>query len=370
MTVLKMSLIVAILVVSSIAGAQSSFESFGITPPDVFENRVTIAPDAGIVDVQPIVNVIAPVQQVLSDLCGNLATVGLDKQLQFICTARDIVDLTITGINTLNQDLSSAINLVAGNFISSTANALGGALGLSQVDAGLQSIKKVLTDATGEARAALSQGLGKLENRAVRNLFAYDKRRPLSDPVNLGAMARIMNPEGAEAAISIQKAMTNTLLHSAGSVLTLNQARKRAETMAVNKSALGLSLMVDTPVKGLAPTLTRRLGAAVSSREAIQRVGEGIADLMSVMATANSNVNASIAALAEQNVYTLQELQSLVQLQSQKELRELEAAQNAAQIAMSEVWESGQGVTAVANSAARGLWGLGKDKAKGLVVYR
>ncbi|NJK44386.1 MAG: hypothetical protein HC933_08985 [Pleurocapsa sp. SU_196_0] len=240
MTVLKMSLIVAILVVSSIAGAQSSFESFGITPPDVFENRVTIAPDAGIVDVQPIVNVIAPVQQVLSDLCGNLATVGLDKQLQFICTARDIVDLTITGINTLNQDLSSAINLVAGNFISSTANALGGALGLSQVDAGLQSIKKVLTDATGEARAALSQGLGKLENRAVRNLFAYDKRRPLSDPVNLGAMARIMNPEGAEAAISIQKAMTNTLLHSAGSVLTLNQARKRAETMAVNKKRVGV----------------------------------------------------------------------------------------------------------------------------------
>ncbi|NJK44387.1 MAG: hypothetical protein HC933_08990 [Pleurocapsa sp. SU_196_0] len=59
-----------------------------------------------------------------------------------------------------------------------------------------------------------------------------------------------------------------------------------------------------------------------------------------------------------------------MQLQSQKELRELEAAQNAAQIAMSEVWESGQGVTAVANSAARGLWGLGKDKAKGLVVYR
>jgi hypothetical protein len=364
------TIIASILVVSSVAGATSSFESFGITPPDLFENRVAIAPDAGIIDVQPIVNVIAPVQQLLADLCGNLGTVGLDKQLQFICTARDIVDLTITGINTLNQDLSSAINLTAGRFISSTANALGGALGISQADAGLQNLKNILTNATGQARAALSQGLGKLEQRAVQNLFAYDQRRPLSDPVNLGAMARIMNPEGAEAAISIQKAMTNTLFQSAGSVLTLNQARRSAETLAINKTATGLNLMVNTPIKGTAPTLTRRMGAAVSSREAIQRVGEGIADLMSIMATANSNVNASIAALAEQNVYTLQELQSLVQLQSQKELRELEAAQNAAQIAMSEVWEAGQGVNAVANSAARGLWGLGKDNARGLGVFR
>jgi hypothetical protein len=361
-------LAVAVVALSSAALAQSSFQSFEIQPPDLFNNRVTIAPDTGVVDVQPIVNVIAPIQQVLAGFCDNLGAVGLDKQLQFICTARDIVDLTITGINTLNQDLSSAINLTAGNFISSTANALGGALGISQLDAGLQKLKTVLNDATGQARAALSQGLGSLERRAVNNLFAYDKRRPLSDPVNLAAMARTMNPEAAEAAIGIQKAMTNTLLQSAGSVLTLNQARKRAETMAVNKSATNLSLMVNTPIKGTAPTLTRRMGAAVSSREAIQRVGEGIADLMSIMATANSTVNSSISALAEQNVYTLQELQSLVQLQSQKELRELEAAQNAAQIAMSEVWEQSQGMAAIANSASRGLWGLGKDKAKGLVV--
>jgi hypothetical protein len=365
---IKTCLIAALLVMSSVAVAQSSFQSFEIQPPDVFNNRITLAPDAGLVDVQPIVNVIAPVQELLSNLCSNVGAVGLDKQLQFICTARDIVDLTVTGINTLNQDLSSAINLTAGNFISSTANALGGALGLSQADAGLQRIKAVLTDATGQARAALQQGLGSLERRAVQNLFAYDRRRPLSDPVNLGAMARVMNPEAAETAISIQKAMTNTLFQSAGSVLTLNQARRRAEALAVNKSATSLNLMVNTPFKGTAPTLTRRIGAAVSSREAIQRVGEGIADLMSIMATANSTVNSSIASLAEQNVYTLQELQSLVQLQSQKELRELEAAQNAAQVAMSEVWEQSQGMNAIANSAARGLWGLGRDKAKGLAV--
>jgi hypothetical protein len=342
---------VAVVMLSNVTIAQSSFQSFEIEPPDMFDNRVTIAPDAGIVDVQPIVNVVAPIQEALATLCSNLGAVGLDKQLQFICTAREIVDLTISGINTLNQDLSSAINLTAGNFISNTASSLGG-----------------VNDATGKARAALQKGLGSLESRAVRNLFAYDQRRPLSDPKNLGAMARMMNPDAAEAAISIQKAMTNTLMQSAGSLLTLNQARSRAETLAINKSATNLSLMVSTPITGTAPTLTRRMGAAVSSREAIQRVGEGIADLMSIIATANSTVNSSIAALAEQNVYTLQELQSLVQLQSQKELRELEASQNAAQIAMSEVWEQSQGMNAIANSAARGIWGLGRDKAKGLAV--
>jgi hypothetical protein len=49
-------------------------------------------------------------------------------------------------------------------------------------------------------------------------------------------------------------------------------------------------------------------------------------------------------------------------------LRELEAAQNALQVAMDAVWEQSQGMTAIANSAARGLWGLGKDKPDGLRV--
>ncbi len=93
---------------------------------------------------------------------------------------------------------------------------------------------------------------------------------------------------------------------------------------------------------------------------------EGIADVMSVIATANSQVTAHIAAMAEQNVYTLQELQALVELESQKELAQLEASQRAAETAMLNAWEEAQGMHAMANSAARGLYGIGNDAPVGL----
>jgi hypothetical protein len=150
--------------------------------------------------------------------------------------------------------------------------------------------------------------------------------------------------------------------------ITLNQARARAAELAGNRSATELNALVNTPITGRAASLEQRVGAAVSSREAIQRMTEGIADVMSTIATANSQVNASIASLAEQNVYTLQELQSLVELESQKELANLEASQRGAEAAMLNAWEEAQGMHAMATSASRGLYGLGNDHARGLAV--
>ena len=97
---------------------------------------------------------------------------------------------------------------------------------------------------------------------------------------------------------------------------------------------------------------------------------EGVADVMSVMATSNSQVTAHIAALAEQNVYTLQELQSLVELESQKELANLEASQRAAESAMLNAWENAQVLHVVAGSTARGLYGIGNDVSIGLTKIR
>ena len=86
------------------------------------------------------------------------------------------------------------------------------------------------------------------------------------------------------------------------------------------------------------------------------------------IASANAHVNASVSALAEQNVYTLQELNSLVELESRRELSDLEASQRSAEGAMLDAWEGAQGMKALAASASRGLFALGNDAPRGLGV--
>ena len=75
-----------------------------------------------------------------------------------------------------------------------------------------------------------------------------------------------------------------------------------------------------------------------------------------------------ICSLAEQNVYTLQELNALVEIKSQKERANLEASQHAAESAMLNAWEEAQGMNALANSAARGMYAIANDQPTGLAV--
>ena len=349
----------------------AQFQPSRLDPPDdPFNGRVTIVPSTGVVPVEPIIDVIQPIQQIFETACGAINGVGgaVSRQLAFLCTARDIVNDGVNTITGLNQDLSSYANRAAGGLLDGAVTAFGETAGLDTVNAGMRSIRAIVGNTTGQARAALEQSLDGLYKQSVRNLFAVDKSRPLSDPRNLGALARMMNPEAAVTAVQIEARQKGVLELQGNAAITLNQARASAAKLAGNRSATDLNALVNTPVTGLAASLESRVGAAVSSREAIQRMTEGIADVMSVMATSNSQVTAHIAAMAEQNVYTLQELQSLVELESQKELAQLEASQRAAETAMLNAWENAQVMHAVANSAARGLYGIGNDAPVGLAV--
>ncbi len=341
-----------------------------LEPPDLFNGRATLIPNTNIIPVEPVVNVIQPIQQILETACAGVTGVGGNtaKQLAFLCTARDIVNHAVETIQGLNQDLTNYANRAANGLLDSAATAFGDTLGLNAVNAGMQNIKTIVTNTTGQARAALEKSIDGLFARSVRNLFARDPQRPLSDPKNLGALARMMSPEAASTAIELEQRQQGLLKMQGNASITLNQARARAAELAGNRSATELNALVNTPITGRAASLEQRVGAAVSSREAIQRMTEGIADVMSTIATANSQVNASIASLAEQNVYTLQELQSLVELESQKELANLEASQRGAEAAMLNAWEEAQGMHAMATSASRGLYGLGNDQARGLAV--
>ena len=339
-----------------------------LEPPNLFGDRITVIPNAGVIPIQPIIDVIQPVQEILESLCGATSGVGagVAKQLAFLCTARDIVNHAVNTVDGLNQDLTSYANRAAGGLLDSAANAFGGSFGLDTVNAGMANLRQIVTGATGQARAALDGTLQGLYRSSVRNLFALDAKRSPSDPRNLGALARVMYPEAAVAAVQNEARQRDLLSIQGNAAITLNDARKDAAALAANRSATDLNALVNTPVTGRAASLEARVGAAVSSREAIQRMTEGIADMMSVMATANSQVVANIASLASQNVYTLQQLASLVEIESQKELAQLEASQRAADAAMLNAWEEAQAMHAIASSAARGFYAIGNDAPTGL----
>ncbi len=341
-----------------------------LEPPDLFGGRVTVVPNANVIPTQPIVDVTQPIQQVLENLCGAVSSVGggVARQLAFLCTARDIVNHAVDTVQGLNQDLSSYANRAAGGLLDGAATAFGDALGLDTVNAGMANLRNIVTNATGQARAALDQTLEGMYQTSVRNLFALDPKRPASDPRNLGALARMMYPEAAVAAVQNEARQKGLLSLQGNAAITLNEARKQAQDLATNRSATDLNALVNTPVTGMAASLESRVGAAVSSRETIQRMTEGIGGVMSVMATANSQVAANIAALATQNVYTLQELSSLVEIESQKELAQLEAANRAADAAMLNAWEEAQAMHAIAASASRGFYAIGNDAPRGLDV--
>ena len=341
-----------------------------LEPPNLFDGRVTIVPDARVIPTQPIIDVVQPVQQGLENLCGAASGVGagVARQLAFLCTARDIVNHSVDTIDGLNQDLSSYANRAAGGLLDGAATAFGDALGLDTVNAGMANLRRIVTNTTGRARAALDQTLESLYRSSVQNLFARDPKRPASDPRNLGVLARMMYPEAAVVAVQNEARQRDLLALQGNATISLNGARKQAQDLATNRSATDLNALVNTPVTGLSASLESRVGAAVSSREAIQRMTEGISGVMSVMATANSQVAANIAALASQNVYTLQQLSSLVEIESQKELAQLEAAQRAADAAMLNAWEEAQAMHAIAASASRGFYAIGNDAPKGLTV--
>ena len=353
-----------------ISSASAQFIPSRPDPPDLFNGRTTLVPDINVVPVEPIVNVVQPIQQVFDSTCSAINGIGgaVSSQLAFLCTARDIVNDAVGVIQNLNQDLTAYANRAANGLLDSAATAFGDALGLSQVNAGMQNIRTILNNTVGQARAALTESLDGLYEKSVHNLFALDQTRPLSDPHNLGALARMMNPEAAVTAVETEAKQRNLLELQGNTAISLNQARNSAAKLAGNRSATDLNTLVNTPITGLAANLQQRVGAAVSSREAIQRMTEGIADVMSVMATSNSQVTAHIAALAEQNVYTLQELNALVEIESQKELANLEASQRAAESAMLNAWEEAQGMNALANSAARGMYAIANDQPSGLAV--
>jgi hypothetical protein len=355
----------------TISSALAQFDPSTLEPPtQPFHNRQLIDPSLEFVPVAPIINITQPIQQVFETACAGVNNIGgaVSKQLAFLCTARDIVNDGINAISSLNTDLSSYANRAVGGLLDGAAQSFGDALGVKNIDSSLQGLRGVLNNTVGQARAALSQSLDSLYRQSVRNLFAFDKRRPASDPRNLGALARMMNPEAAMAAVQLEAQQKQVLEAQGNAAITLNQARASAAKLIGNRSATNLNTLVNTPVTGMAASLESKVGAAVSSREAIQRMTEGVADVMSIMATANSQVTAHVASLAEQNVYTLQELHALVELESRRELAQLEASQRAAETAMLNAWEGAQGMHALANSAARGLYGIGHDAPVGLNV--
>ncbi|NJK43610.1 MAG: hypothetical protein HC933_04455 [Pleurocapsa sp. SU_196_0] len=84
-------LVLSILTSSAIA----RFQPVPLEPPgNPFNGRTTMIPNTSIVPVEPIIDILSPIQQVFETACGTLSSIGsgVSKQLAFLCTARDIVN--------------------------------------------------------------------------------------------------------------------------------------------------------------------------------------------------------------------------------------------------------------------------------------
>jgi hypothetical protein len=334
-----------------------------IPPPNFYGGRFTVLPDGSILPTQPLVNTLQPIQQILDNLCGLGSSLGgiggaEGKPLQFLCTARDITNYSVETIQNLNGDLANFSNRAAGSLANRVVGAFGEHANLGGANAFLNDLNMTLHSSVGQARRALNESIDAMAGQSAQNLFALNPNRALTDPENLGKVPRLVNTDAALEAINNERRKAEVLKLQGSSAIALNQASQNAAKLANNESALQLNQLVNTPVTGLAASLNARVGAAVSSREAMQRMTEGVADLMSVMATANSQVSANIASLAEQNIYTLQELSSLIEIESGKELQALEAAQHRAELEMLQAWDEVKLLETLTNTASSGLYSL------------
>jgi hypothetical protein len=106
---------------------------------------------------------------------------------------------------------------------------------------------------------------------------------------------------------------------------------------------------------GKAELLRQNAARAVSTRSAIQALTEGIADVMSIQASAAMNNEAYAKAQAMQQSYTTAQLATLVNLYAQNRAEELEEESGAVEQAMAEVWSEVQMATATGNQMRRAL---------------
>ena len=259
------------------------FEPTPIQPPNFYAGRFTVLPDGSLVPTQPLVNTLQPIQQVLADLCGlgsSLGGIGAGetKPLQFLCTARDITNHSLETIQNLNGDLSNYTNRAANALANRVVGAFGEHSNLNGVNTFFNDLNATLHSSVGQARRTLNESIDAMAKQSAQNLFALNPQRALTDPENLGKLPRLVNSDAALEAIKNERRKAEILKLEGSSAIALQQASQGAAKLANNESAMQLNQLVNTPVTGLAASLNARVGAAVSSREAMQRMTEEIGE--------------------------------------------------------------------------------------------
>ena len=304
--------------------------------------------DTGRVVSQPVtdpLSILQPIQQFATNLCGTIQNLNFGS-LEFICTASGIMNDVGNMVTNFQSDMSSFIGELGGDMLSDVVNTLASGLGADAVNEHVASFRNDLASAPGRIKGQLRASAGMLVRDSIGQLFAGKAGMAIGDATNLATWARILNPELGAQEIVKEVRKGKTLLAAGDALASSTSSIAIAEQLANSGAAQELNTKVNGDLLagnvGKAELLRENVGRAVSTRAAIQSLTEGIADVMSIQASAALNNEAYAKAQAMQASYTTAELATLVNLQAQSRADELEAESGAVEQAMGEVWHEVQ----------------------------
>jgi hypothetical protein len=334
---MKRMLMVLLLVVGSGALAQDITPSLpGGVPNAITTGRSVTAPTT-----DPL-SIMQPVQQFALNLCGSVRSLNFGS-LDFLCTASGMLTDVGNMITNFQSDMASFVSELGGDMLSDLVNTMASGLGANQLDQHLAGMRNDLASAPGRIKGRLRASASMLVRDSIGQLFAGKRGMKLSDATNLATWARIVNPElGAQEIVNeVQKgkallAAGDALAASTSSAALANKLSQADAGQNLSKKVNGDLLSGDV---GKAELLRQNVGRAVSTRSAIQNLTEGIADAMSIQATAAMNNEAYAKAMAMQASYTNAQLATLVNLEAQARADALEEESGAVEEAMAEVWQ-------------------------------
>ena len=309
-------------------------------------------------------SIMQPIQQFAATMCGNVRNLNFGS-LEFICTGSGMLNTVGDMITNFQSDMASFVGELGGDMLSDVVNTLASGLGAEALDEHMQSMRNNLASTPGRIKAQLRTSASMLVRDSVGQLFAGKKGMKLGDAANLATWARIMNPELAVQEITNEVKKGKTLLAAGDALAASTSSADIATRMAEADAGQNLAKTVNgDPLGGnigKAALLRENVGRAVSTRAAIQSLTEGIADVMSIQASAAMNNEAYAKAQAMQASYTTAQLATLVNLYAQDRADELEEQSGAVEAAMAEVWQEVQVATATGNQMRRAISKTGTD---------
>ncbi len=309
-----------------------------VPPPTVpFQN---LPPATGMGNpLQPLADVIQPINNWAKQAC-NFASQF--QSLKFVCTASSLIDSVTRQANNFTSNMTDFLGGLGMDVIDGMMGQIGSMLGSGEMDTMLQSVQSAIDSGPSQLKKVLRQAVGNAQTSAIRELFAKNPDLPDNASENLVKIQRALNPDVAKAAIETIQDQGTVMRHEGESMGVISESKAGIEALKSDTGAQDLNTLINgngTPAnQGIAQRVRDNATQATSSRAALQVIAEGVGDLLSEQAVANTNVVNAVTAVAISTSQTTAEVGVLVSLETKKANDQIQIKLEAQNQFMKEVW--------------------------------